>query len=335
MAEKVQIETCRLGWIDRTKGIGIILVVLGHLPNNYAKFVYVFHMPLFFVLSGFLFNGNRRPSEFWNVKLRHLAIPYFGFMVLFNLKPCAALLLQMSHGLASVNWHFFKNYFTDQIWGGVKLTESQVVFWFPPVLLFTQLAYYHLIRSFSTPALKILICLSYAFALVNQWLYPGIQLPLAMNVVLGALPFFYFGTSLKQNLISVNLILLFCITFIFILALAIFSNWRLGIDMRIAYYCLPVISLMGALGGAITCFQLAKTIKDDSIFGKCLNLIGGGSMTIMYGHVFVMSLLAPMHLANLILAPVIITICLACHALLTRNSFTAAVFIGVPVQKNK
>lgn len=46
----------RYTWIDCMKGIGIILVVLGHIykDNFMGQWIYSFHMPLFLVLSGFL-----------------------------------------------------------------------------------------------------------------------------------------------------------------------------------------------------------------------------------------------------------------------------------------
>ena len=46
----------RYTWIDCIKGIGIFLVVLGHIyKDNYiGQWIYSFHMPLFFMLSGYL-----------------------------------------------------------------------------------------------------------------------------------------------------------------------------------------------------------------------------------------------------------------------------------------
>ncbi|WP_241211253.1 hypothetical protein [Bacillus atrophaeus] len=40
----------RVEWIDISKGIGIILVVLGHAPTDDAlkSFIFSFHMPMFF-----------------------------------------------------------------------------------------------------------------------------------------------------------------------------------------------------------------------------------------------------------------------------------------------
>ena len=55
--------------INRLKGIAILLVLLGHsiifMPINLMeitwcsilyKYIYIFHMPLFFIISGFLYN---------------------------------------------------------------------------------------------------------------------------------------------------------------------------------------------------------------------------------------------------------------------------------------
>ena len=53
----------RLDWLDMAKGIGMILVVYGHSygPDNY--YVYLFHMPLFFILFPAFFLAASRNSE--------------------------------------------------------------------------------------------------------------------------------------------------------------------------------------------------------------------------------------------------------------------------------
>lgn len=46
----------RYHWVDHLKTLGIVLVVAGHtaLPLPLHRWIYAFHMPLFFILSGFL-----------------------------------------------------------------------------------------------------------------------------------------------------------------------------------------------------------------------------------------------------------------------------------------
>lgn len=44
----------RIDWIDIAKGLGIILVVIGHMPipSNVSYWIFSFHMPLFFLVDG-------------------------------------------------------------------------------------------------------------------------------------------------------------------------------------------------------------------------------------------------------------------------------------------
>lgn len=54
-----QYQKNRIEWIDTAKGIGIILVLLGHADfEPFSKIIYMFHIPLFFFISGFLFHFN-------------------------------------------------------------------------------------------------------------------------------------------------------------------------------------------------------------------------------------------------------------------------------------
>ena len=54
-------DTKRIDFIDVAKGIAIFLVVYGHTYDgrNLHLFIYSFHMPLFFFISGLLFKENK------------------------------------------------------------------------------------------------------------------------------------------------------------------------------------------------------------------------------------------------------------------------------------
>ena len=41
--------------IDIARGIGIILVVLGHAAFPYTHFIYLFHLAIFFIMAGYFF----------------------------------------------------------------------------------------------------------------------------------------------------------------------------------------------------------------------------------------------------------------------------------------
>lgn len=111
-------ETSRLCWIDAARGIGILLVVLGHairpgmVEEPWCDFlfrlIYSFHMPLFFVLSGFTFaltcrkyiSPTTTPATFLKKRTHSLLIPlltwaaaiYLCFFVAYRIPPIGAML---------------------------------------------------------------------------------------------------------------------------------------------------------------------------------------------------------------------------------------------------
>lgn len=80
----------RIEWVDTLKGIGIILMVLGHYPafsytGKALILIYSFHMPLFLFIGGYLFSDIKDHKElFGKLKnnVRSLAVPYFGFSII-------------------------------------------------------------------------------------------------------------------------------------------------------------------------------------------------------------------------------------------------------------
>lgn len=75
----------RMHYIDMLKGIAIVLVVLGH--NSFSDYatqaIYLFHMPLFFVISGFLDRlEGINFGDYVRKKLRRLMYPYITFGIL-------------------------------------------------------------------------------------------------------------------------------------------------------------------------------------------------------------------------------------------------------------
>lgn len=81
--------TKRISYIDMAKGIGILLVVFGHLgfaSESLLTWIMSFHMPLFFILSGMLLshtNATRHSmSAFLKKKAKTILVPYFTFSII-------------------------------------------------------------------------------------------------------------------------------------------------------------------------------------------------------------------------------------------------------------
>lgn len=65
----------RFYWIDWMKAIGISLIVYGHFFSLYDIYVYVFSVPLFFLISGFLTKQETDIKVFWKKILFNLVVP--------------------------------------------------------------------------------------------------------------------------------------------------------------------------------------------------------------------------------------------------------------------
>ena len=89
----------RINYIDSIKGIAIILVILGHsiqygngdsyllnstfFLNPFFKYIYSFHMPLFMIISGYLFYSDKySPSIIIKKKLRRYILPFISYSII-------------------------------------------------------------------------------------------------------------------------------------------------------------------------------------------------------------------------------------------------------------
>ncbi len=75
----------RIEWIDIAKGIGILLVVYGHAMAPGRPYVYLFHMPFFMMLSGYVYNPDEGFLSFLKKKICRLYIPFMGWNALITL----------------------------------------------------------------------------------------------------------------------------------------------------------------------------------------------------------------------------------------------------------
>lgn len=85
--------------LDIMRGIGIVLMVLGHAGFPGSAFIYLFHMALFFMLSGWFFNPHSAESpaalaRFAKRKLRTLWLPFVAANTAFTL--CNNLFLRLN-----------------------------------------------------------------------------------------------------------------------------------------------------------------------------------------------------------------------------------------------
>ena len=79
----------RLPYVDVAKGFAIWLMILGHfnVGDLLHTYIYSFHIPLFFFISGMFFRNNKPFFQNLESAVRGLLLPYFFFSII-NLSIC-------------------------------------------------------------------------------------------------------------------------------------------------------------------------------------------------------------------------------------------------------
>jgi acyltransferase len=175
----------RVVWADIAKGIGIFLVIVGHsgLPVYAQWWIWSFHLPLFFFISGYFFSFNRYPNilSFLQKRARGLLLPYLFFSMFVLL---GYYILDPSHFSLEVE------VFIKHGWGGIAL-------WFIPVLFLTELLYYQMNRLLSGKYVFLFLLL---LSLIGYTLsIHQVSFPYKVHVVLSSIFFYGVGNMLRRK----------------------------------------------------------------------------------------------------------------------------------------
>ncbi|MEM9923362.1 MAG: acyltransferase family protein [Cyanobacteria bacterium P01_D01_bin.50] len=280
----------RITWIDCWKGIAIVTVVAGHILDlEIAKYIFWFHMPLFFFVSGYLYKEKSNYLSFFKNKFLHLIVPYISFLILFSIPTFAMYIgeLWQTKQLDSLYKLLFFGF--NQLYGGQLLTESFGTFWFVTCLLFTQQLYNFIYTKFGNYKylINIIMLDVYCLAMIDYWFFKDIIFPWNINVVLMALPFYWLGHMVSQNsniFSSKKLIILAAITLIIMFFIDKLSLLELTFDMKHKSYGIPIINLLIAVSGIIIVQQMAQIANKINFIDRLTRELGGASMAIMYLH---------------------------------------------------
>lgn len=182
----------RIATYDILKGIGILLVVLGHITRNdiLGRCIFSFHMPLFFVLSGILY---KEKEQFVYKQFKALIFPYLVFSI-----------------LSFLYWYFIELRFRelkegtnvfDQLTNIIfpmnmeNSYEFNAVLWFLPCLFVTSLSYHFYqrldIKKYGDFILLLLSVLCASFI--------KIKLPFFISEMFCSLPFYICGAILNKK----------------------------------------------------------------------------------------------------------------------------------------
>lgn len=269
----------RISWVDGAKGIGIVLVVIGHVERGLVssgllppsavvagvdRWIYSFHMPLFFFLSGlFLVSSSQRElTSFVVEKLRTVAYPF----VLWSLLTIA-LKSQLGE-LVNHRWEL------SSIWDLLISPVDQ--YWFLYVLFLLSLAFCIAMKVGMTP---------FHVTVVSLSCYPGLLfgasagwIPLlemrgsAIYLALGALMSSLVGLrGLERARLDA--------------VIAVVTGALSVVTVALAWHTIgPVAQIVVAISGITAVTALASAMGETEL-SRFFQFLGRYSLEIFVGHV--------------------------------------------------
>lgn len=272
----------RLVWVDVAKAIAIIGMIIGHEVTNDALriFIFSFHMPLFFILSGYT-SGPVQNWRKFGTKLKST------FVKVWLLACLMVILLGLENFLAGsfslVN--MLKAVLQGIFWGSnVPWMKVQTVgiMWFLFVFFWAKLLFDALQVVFPNKYNGMILGILAYFAVIvsqKQWL------PQALDIVPVAAFFMWIGSfirnlesnKLSSTSISISLAVIFCY---WILCLQNGMN----IEMAIRHYPNFIIVVLEAVAGTIAVCYISKGIALQSYLVGPLQIIGKHTLAIMGIH---------------------------------------------------
>ncbi len=273
----------RLLWLDALKGIGILLVVIGHVwtRGEVRDAIYIFHMPLFFLAAGY--TARVEPVRAALARgLPALMLPWAVFSLLLlaldfaveGARGVRPIFPDMAAGVIGIVWH------TEALRGPFT------ILWFVPCLFLARLLWSAL--AMRLPRLDDLRWIAAALALLAiGWEARALtaQSPMGVLAVPGACVFLWIGSLWRAHPPGRA-------TMAGIIAAAALALVLLGpVNMKAGDLGWPLVGIAGAAAVSVALSGAARELPQAA--QRVLAWLGARSLVIMYVHVAVIHYAAP------------------------------------------
>ena len=284
---------------DVLKGIGILAVVLGHsgCPAFLRQFVYAFHMPLFFMISGFFIKSIyfEKKRLFIKKRVNSLYVPYIKWTIIFILLHDIFFKLNVINPFYGYmgngsRWYSFYDIFYQIVVAATTMNNAEHLlgaFWFIKSLFVASILFVllgslfyrniYLLRIF--PLLILLLCFANLFIMDNKYvLY--IEERFIGHFELFGLFFVSLGFSIQSYIRYTKGWWKMVISGLLLVVISIFCPVAMGPEIQ-NVALLPV----SAVCGFVFFYNVASFIvKKQTMFCIFFREIGVGSFYILLFH---------------------------------------------------
>lgn len=274
----------RLDRIDILRAIGIILMVAGHVFTFFGKFdryIHTFHMPLFFVISGYLFKSKPEIKLFTLIgqRAKRLLLPYVTFAI-----------------VNYVAWFFLERGTEEWYAPLVRLVTYNTsglpicgALWFLTALFWAEAFYFVFDRVIKKPPVRsavVLVAAVIACAIQNSTEF---RLPLTIDTGFICMGFYEigrlcktFGGRISEKVNAAGFLKKMLLTLVLFLVNGVLAFVNPYVNIKSGWYGYVPLFWINALLGIAFCYMLALMIelyfKESNVLRKYLVTIGRGSI---------------------------------------------------------
>ncbi|MCC4619573.1 acyltransferase family protein [Xanthomonas cassavae CFBP 4642] len=281
--------------IDAAKAIAILLVVFCHakgVPHGMTLFAYSFHVPLFFLVSGWLAAGyasrTTSLSQTMTKQARSLLLPYVTFYLL----GYAYWLLTRNIGEKAARWgsHPWWEPIVSLLTGIGPDLYVQPPLWFLPVMLVSVVGYL-LLRRVLPPLAIAAVALAAAWFWMTWFPAQGVRLFFGLDVLPVSLCFYALGALLIH--VSPRLPTSLPVSAVVTVVLALAVAWLAQINGRIDVNMLQfgrshAVFLLSAVLGSLMVICAARLVQGWA----WIQWIGRNTLLILCTHMLVFFVLS-------------------------------------------
>lgn len=258
----------RLDYLDASRGLALLLVIIGHIYNGdnfFIIWIYSFHVPLFFIISGILIKYNKynNISTIAKKRIKSIMVPYFLFCLI-------NILFEMSLNLSilTLKWTVIQTI----TFFGIGAT------WFLPALFIGELGFMIINKYINNKYLKsLIITILFILPLIINIRYTILTVLLRSCTAMG---FIYIGYGLSDWIIEEDTSWILILILLFIsMILSIFNK---NVDLYSLHYNNALLYTICGVIGSITIIKLIKKIDNHNL--KILLFMGLNSIIIMSTH---------------------------------------------------
>ncbi len=253
----------RIEWLDIAKGIGILTVVASHciaISDTLCQLIFVFHMPLFFLLSGYTFSAKDSFPKTLFKKARALLVPFFLYFAVGVLTVMAIPVWRQAVTSEAL--------LRDIVFATPNTAQNSSI-WFLVCLFFVTIVYYILHKLplwMQIPLIAVLFYCGMWYAKV-RFQYPvwnNPRLPFVLDILPAGMVFYALGHYARRwdipAKLSASPLLELSIAIIGILGTLTAYKYNGYVNTHALQFNNPLWYLVGGLCGTLAVFGISALI---------------------------------------------------------------------------